>query len=60
MQDRRMLTGPSVFICSECVSRCNAILAQGGESAEMATRRIRPAIGVVPGSANLGAAEVES
>ena len=28
----RMIAGPSVFICDECVSLCNEVIAEGGKS----------------------------
>ena len=32
----RMIAGPSVFICDECVNLCNEVIAEGGDQAKSA------------------------
>jgi len=32
----RMIAGPSVFICDECVNLCNEVIAEGGDQAKLA------------------------
>jgi ATP-dependent protease Clp ATPase subunit len=42
-QVQRLIAGPRVFICDECVARCNAILAEHPlPPAPGATREVEP------------------